>query len=63
MQVCPKCKSSNVRIPEGFSKLGDPFQTQGMMGWECVDCGYIGKDFFIKNVTKKKSTRRRLSKK
>jgi predicted nucleic-acid-binding Zn-ribbon protein len=52
-QVCPKCKSKNIRIAESFSKLGDPITTQNLVGWECLDCGYIGKDFFI--ISKKKT--------
>ena len=48
-QVCPKCGSKNVRLAETISKLGDPIMTQGMVGWECSDCGYIGKNFFIKS--------------
>ncbi len=47
-QICPKCGSKNIRLAETISKLGDPMMTQGMIGWECLDCGYIGKDFFIK---------------
>lgn len=62
MQTCPKCKSSNVRVPEGFSKLGDPFETQGLMGWECTDCGYIGKDFFDKKIPKKSKTKKKSTK-
>jgi hypothetical protein len=53
-QRCPKCKGSNIRVPEGFTKLGDPFKTQGLVGWECIDCGYIGKDFFIEDTLKKR---------
>lgn len=51
-QVCPKCKSKNIRLAEGLSKLGNPALTQNTFGWECLDCGYIGKDFFI--ISKKK---------
>jgi len=43
-QICPKCGSNNVRIAETTSML-----TQSMVGWECLDCGYIGKDFFVKS--------------
>ena len=46
-QICPKCQSKNVKTAESFSKLGNPFLTQGIVGWECLDCGYVGKDFFI----------------
>jgi hypothetical protein len=46
-QICPKCESKNIRVADSVSKLGDPFQTQGLVGWECLDCGYIGKDFYI----------------
>jgi predicted nucleic-acid-binding Zn-ribbon protein len=53
-QICPKCKSKNIRLAEGFSKLGDPITTQNLVGWECLDCGYIGKDFFIISKTKPK---------
>lgn len=52
-QICPKCGSKNIRIADTFSKLADPMLTQGMVGWECLDCGYIGKDFFIKEKIKK----------
>lgn len=52
-QVCPKCKSKNIRIASSFSKLGDPIITQNLVGWECLDCGYVGKDFFI--ISKKKT--------
>lgn len=46
-QICPKCKSKNIRLAYSLSKLGDPMLTQHYAGWECIDCGYIGKDFFI----------------
>ena len=58
-QTCPKCKRKNVKIAESVSKLGDPFETQGLTGWECSDCGYIGKDFFViddKKAVKKTRT-------
>ena len=54
-QICPKCKSENIRVAEEFSKLGNPIITQSLVGWECLDCGYIGKDFFI--ITKKNTKR------
>lgn len=47
VQICPKCNSRIIRTAESLSKLGNPIATQGMVGWECLDCGYIGKDFFI----------------
>ena len=44
-QQCPRCKSKNVVLAEGFSKLGNPILTQALFGWQCMDCGYVGKDF------------------
>jgi hypothetical protein len=45
VQFCPKCKSLNIQIAS--SKLGDPAKIQGLVGWECLDCGHVGKDFFL----------------
>ncbi|MBI2129156.1 hypothetical protein HYU07_02860 [Candidatus Woesearchaeota archaeon] len=53
-QACPKCGSKKIVIAEGFSKLGNPILTQGLVGWKCLDCGYVGKDFFIVSKTKPK---------
>jgi hypothetical protein len=63
-QICPKCKSSNICIAQDFSNLGNPLLSESLTGWECLNCGYIGKDFFIvtekklksKNSTSKNST-------
>ena len=53
-QVCPRCSSKEIVIAEGFSKLGDPILTQGLVGWKCLNCWYIGKDFFMYSKTKSK---------
>lgn len=46
MQFCPSCGS--IEIDEsGLLTIGDPFMRDALVGWECLDCGYIGKDFFI----------------
>ena len=45
VQFCPRCGSVAIRIPD--LKLGDPIETQGLAGWECLNCGYVGRDFFI----------------
>ena len=46
VQFCPRCGSVVIRLPKD-SKLGDPISTQGMLGWECLNCGYVGRDFLI----------------
>ena len=46
VQVCPRCKSENIQLSK-LSKLGDPIKIQGMIGWDCLDCGYTGRDFII----------------
>jgi len=51
-QHCPKCNSTNIRVPDGFFKAGNPILTEGFIGWECMECGYMGKNFFIKDQKK-----------
>ena len=46
VQFCPRCGSANIRISK-MSKMGNLVSDQNNLGWECGDCGYIGKDFFI----------------
>ncbi len=46
MQFCPRCRSANIRVST-LLPLGNPFDAQGYLGWECLDCGYAGKDFFL----------------
>jgi predicted nucleic-acid-binding Zn-ribbon protein len=46
IQFCPKCKSKNVR-ESTLIPMGDPIKAQGFTGYECLDCGYVGKDFLI----------------
>ena len=46
VQFCPKCGSINIRRSE-LIPLGDPISQAGFFGWDCLDCSYIGKDFFI----------------
>ncbi len=45
-QTCPKCGSKNIRVAETLP-MQDPLLKEGLFGWECLDCGYTGKDFFI----------------
>ena len=49
VQFCPKCLSLNIQISEQL-RIGDPFKKMGLVGWECLDCGYSGKDFFLISV-------------
>ena len=53
-QVCPKCGSSFIRTAESIIHLGNPLLAEGMVGWECLECGYIGKNFFITDNKKTK---------
>ena len=48
VQVCPRCGSENIQSSK-LSKLGDPIKIQGMVGWDCLNCGYTGRDFMIVN--------------
>ena len=45
IQFCPRCQSAKIKITD-VSNVGNPIEAQGIFGWECMDCGYIGKDFF-----------------
>jgi len=46
VQFCPKCGSTNIRSSLAVH-YGDPAKSEGFVGWDCLDCGYTGKDFFI----------------
>ena len=46
VQFCPRCGSLTIQIPK-FTQLSDPIKVQGMVGWECLNCGYVGRDFLI----------------
>lgn len=46
VQFCPKCGSTKIR-DSNLLPLGDPLQRMGFLGWDCLNCGYTGKDFFI----------------
>lgn len=46
VQFCPKCGSVNIRDSE-LLPIGDPLIKTAFYGWDCLDCGYTGKDFFI----------------
>lgn len=46
IQFCPRCGSKNIR-PSELIPFGDPFKQTGLLGWDCLDCNYTGKDFFI----------------
>ncbi len=46
VQFCPNCRSLKIRRSH-LIPFGDPILTQDYLGWECLDCGYNGKDFFI----------------
>jgi predicted Zn-ribbon and HTH transcriptional regulator len=46
-QVCPKCGSTNIKSAD-FVPMREHISSEGLFGWECLDCGYMGKDFFIK---------------
>lgn len=46
IRICPRCGSRKVRSSK-LSYLGDPFKIEGMIGWDCLDCNYTGKDFII----------------
>ena len=60
IQFCPRCASENIKIADG--KLGNPPLEQGMIGWDCIDCGYQGKDFFITNETNYKKIKKQIRK-
>ena len=60
IQFCPKCASKNIKISD--RKLGNPVLEQGMFGWECIDCGYQGKDFFITNEINYKKIKSKIRK-
>lgn len=46
VQFCPRCGSKNIQLSK-TSNLGDPLKIQGLVGWDCLDCGYTGKNFLI----------------
>jgi len=46
IRICPRCGSQNVTSSK-ISYIGDPFKIEGMIGWDCLDCKYTGKDFII----------------
>ena len=46
VQFCPNCGSINIRDSE-LVPIGDPLKKTAFYGWDCLDCGYTGKDFFI----------------
>lgn len=46
VQFCPRCLSTNIKVTD-ISNVGNPIEAQGVVGWECLECGYIGIDFFI----------------
>ena len=46
VQFCPKCGSNKIQ-DSNLIPLGDPLERMGFYGWDCLNCGYTGKDFFI----------------
>jgi predicted nucleic-acid-binding Zn-ribbon protein len=49
VQFCPRCGSLNIR-PSEVLPVGDPLKKQGFFGYDCLDCGYTGHDFFIVSI-------------
>ncbi len=46
VQFCPKCGSTHIKAST-LIPFGDPIEQTGLFGWDCLDCKYTGKDFFI----------------
>tara|TARA_Y100000310_G_scaffold276112_1_gene293044 strand:- start:416 stop:613 length:198 start_codon:yes stop_codon:yes gene_type:complete len=46
IQFCPKCLSTNIKESD-IVPVGDPLKKVGLFGWDCLECNYTGKDFFI----------------
>lgn len=46
VQFCPRCGSRNIKEAD-IIPMRDPIIRAGLFGWECLDCGYVGKDFFV----------------
>lgn len=46
IQFCPKCGSNKIQ-DSNLLPLGDPLSRMGFYGWDCLNCGYTGKDFLI----------------
>jgi RNase P subunit RPR2 len=40
IRFCPRCKSKQVKLFN--SRLGNPLVEEGMTGYECSSCGFVG---------------------
>lgn len=56
VQFCPRCGSRKIR-EANLVPLTDPAMKAGFFGWECLECGYVGKDFFVVDEVEYKKIR------